>query len=73
MRVDGPHIVLVDESNRIEIKRVSLGRDLGRRVVVADGIRGGERVVVNPTDNLVGGTHVEIRDRLERAQRIAQR
>lgn len=73
MRVDGPHIALVDESNRIEIKRVSLGRDLGSRVIVAEGIRGGERVVVNPSDDLVGGTHVEIRDGQERAQRIAQR
>ena len=48
MRADGPHVALVNEQNQIEVKRVTLGRDLGNRVVVAEGIRGGERLVVNP-------------------------
>ncbi|HXT61024.1 MAG TPA: efflux RND transporter periplasmic adaptor subunit [Pirellulales bacterium] len=60
MRVEGPHVAVVDERNRIELKRVSLGRDLGARVIVLDGIRGDERLVVNPGDDLVDGVSVRI-------------
>src|SRR6185369_4856981 len=60
MRVDGPHVTVVDQQNRIEIKRVVLGRDLGNRVVTVDGIRGNERLVVNPSDDLIRGVRVQI-------------
>jgi multidrug efflux pump subunit AcrA (membrane-fusion protein) len=60
MRVEGPHVAVVGERNQIELKRVSLGRDLGARVIVLDGIRGDERLVVNPSDDLVDGVSVRI-------------
>lgn len=60
MRVDGPHVALVNEQNTIEMKRVRLGRDLGARIVVVDGIRGDERLVVNPGDGLVSGVRIQI-------------
>ncbi len=56
MRVDGPHVALVTSENQIELKRVTLGRDLGGRVVVVEGIRGGERLIVNPRDDLMDGS-----------------
>ncbi len=59
MRIDGPHVALVGEHDQIEVRRVGLGRDLGTRVVVVDGITGGERLVVNPTDDLVTGTVIQ--------------
>lgn len=62
MKVDGPHVVLVDEADRIELRRVTLGRDLGSRVVVAEGIHGGERLVVNPTDDLTNGLAIRVRE-----------
>jgi RND family efflux transporter MFP subunit len=60
MRSNGSHIVVVNDQNQIEIKRVSLGRDLGDRVVVADGIHGNERLVVNPNEDLVDGLAVQM-------------
>jgi multidrug efflux pump subunit AcrA (membrane-fusion protein) len=60
MRVDGPHVAVVDDQHQIELRRVTLGRDLGRRVVVTDGIDGGERLVVNPGDGLAAGTSVKL-------------
>ena len=62
MRVDGPHVIAVDASNRTELRRVTLGRDLGTRVLVTEGIHGGERLVVNPTDDLANGVTVQIND-----------
>ena len=70
MRVDGPHVALVNEHNEIEIRPVTLGRDLGSRVVAIDGIRGDERLVVNPSDDLVHGLRVQIN---QPPQAVAQR
>jgi multidrug efflux pump subunit AcrA (membrane-fusion protein) len=62
MRVAGPHVAVVNEQDQIEIRPVTLGRDLGSRVVVVDGIHGDERLVVNPGDELSTGVSVHIRD-----------
>jgi multidrug efflux pump subunit AcrA (membrane-fusion protein) len=72
MRVNGPHVAMVNEQNQIEIKPVTLGRDLGDRVVVADGIHGHERLVVNPRDNLASGLHVEINQRAASVHQLVQ-
>jgi hypothetical protein len=60
MRVGGPHVAVVDDRDQIEIRPVTLGRDLGSRVVVVDGIHGDERLVVNPSDALSTGETVHI-------------
>jgi multidrug efflux pump subunit AcrA (membrane-fusion protein) len=73
MRADGPHVALVNDQNRVEIKRVTLGRDLGDRIVAADGIRGGERLIVHPADDLVSGVRVEINRHSESAGKVARR
>jgi multidrug efflux pump subunit AcrA (membrane-fusion protein) len=72
MRVDGPHVAVVNDLNQIEIKRVKLGRDMGTRVVVTDGIRGDERLVINPSDSLTHGLQIQV-GREESAQEIARR
>ncbi len=59
MRVEGPHVAIVNDLNRLEVKRVTLGRDLGSRVVV-EGLRGDERLVVNPGDDLASGMQVAV-------------
>lgn len=60
MRVEGPRVVVVNDQDQIEFKSVTLGRDLGKRIVVVDGIHGGERLVVNPSDDLVSGLRIQI-------------
>lgn len=60
MRVEGPHVAVVTESNQVELRPVTLGRDLGGRVVVSAGIHGDERLVVNPTDDLHSGANVQV-------------
>jgi multidrug efflux pump subunit AcrA (membrane-fusion protein) len=70
MRVEGPHIAVLDSLNAIEMRAVKLGRDLGSRVVVSEGIRGGERLVVNPGDELSNGMKVDVQDA---GDRLAQK
>lgn len=60
MRVDGPHIALVNEREQVEIKPVVLGRDLGKRVVIVEGVQGSERLIVNPSDSLANGLKVQV-------------
>lgn len=71
MRVDGPHVAVVNNHDQVEIKPVSLGRDLGKRIVVVEGIRGDERLVVNPSDSLSSGLRVQVNQRNESAAGIA--
>ena len=61
MRVAGPRVAVVNESNKIEIRPVTLGRDLGARVVIVEGIQGDERLVLNPGDDLSTGVRVQVR------------
>jgi multidrug efflux pump subunit AcrA (membrane-fusion protein) len=60
MRIDGPHVAVVNEQDQLELIPVRLGRDLGSRVVVTEGIRGAERLVVNPSDDLMNGVKVRV-------------
>jgi len=60
MRIDGPHVAVVNDRDQVELRAVSLGRDLGSRVVVLDGIRGNERLIVNPGEDLHSGEQVQV-------------
>jgi multidrug efflux system membrane fusion protein len=60
MRVDGPHVAIVNDQEHVQIKPVSLGRDYGRTIAIIEGIQGNERLVVNPSDRLTEGVQVHI-------------
>jgi multidrug efflux pump subunit AcrA (membrane-fusion protein) len=69
MRVEGPHVVVVGDDNRLEVRPIKLGRNLGNRIVVSSGIAGQERLVVNPSDDLSTGTNVKIRESVDKLAR----
>lgn len=71
MRVDGPHIAVVDGKSQVDLRAVTLGRNLGNRVVV-NGIRGDEELVVNPSDDLASGAKVNVSNP-DRVTAVAQR
>jgi RND family efflux transporter MFP subunit len=73
MQVEGPHVAVVNDRDQIELKRVSLGRDLGNRVQVVDGIRGDERLVVNPGANLIDGVAVRVTNTHEADHELAKK
>jgi multidrug efflux pump subunit AcrA (membrane-fusion protein) len=54
----GTQVATIDDSNRIRLVRVKLGRDFGTRIEVLDGLAPGTRVVSNPSDALVEGLEV---------------
>ncbi|HEY9154585.1 MAG TPA: efflux RND transporter periplasmic adaptor subunit [Opitutaceae bacterium] len=62
VRADGTLVATVDDSNRIHLAHVQLGRDFGTQVEVLNGLAAGLRVVSNPTDALADGLEVEPHD-----------
>jgi RND family efflux transporter MFP subunit len=57
----GTQVVTVDGGGAVRRKSVTLGRDLGRQVEVTTGLAGGEKLVVNPRDDLRDGQVVDVR------------
>lgn len=73
MRVEGAHVAVANDDDKIEWRRVSLGRDLGSRVLVNDGIQGNERLIVNPGNDLTNGFPVRVNHGNPQSQQVAQR
>jgi hypothetical protein len=44
----------------VHLQAVQIGRDLGTEVEVTSGLRGDERLIGNPTDNLRENTVVQV-------------
>lgn len=55
---DGLQVAIVDEQDVVHVRKVKLGRDLGKEVEVVEGLSEHERVVNNPRDNIVDGLKV---------------
>jgi HlyD family secretion protein len=50
--------VFVPEKGKVGERRVTLGRDLGERVEVVEGLRAGDAIVLDPPTGLVSGTPI---------------
>lgn len=64
-RPDGLRVAVVGADGSVRLARVKLGRDYGSSVEVLTGLAGGERVVVNPPDDLAENERVTIADARE--------
>jgi RND family efflux transporter MFP subunit len=58
-RANGPMVAVVDSDNTIHFRLVHLGRDFGTNVEILGGLEAGEKVVVNPTDDVREGVKVQ--------------
>jgi RND family efflux transporter MFP subunit len=59
-RPSGTMVAVVDSNNRIDMKKLSIGRDLGTSVEVLGGLSPNDAVVINPADSLEQGDQVRI-------------
>ncbi|ASU36997.1 efflux transporter periplasmic adaptor subunit [Herbaspirillum sp. meg3] len=59
-RRDGSLVAVVDDKNRVHLKRVQLGRNYGQTVEILDGITGTERLILNPSDSVAEGDEVAL-------------
>jgi RND family efflux transporter MFP subunit len=61
-RQNGLKVAVIGEDDRIAVKKISIGRNLGSRVEVLSGLTPSDRVVVSPPDSLAAGDLVRIAD-----------
>ncbi len=59
-RAEGPRVATVSSEQKVAMKSVVLGRDLGTRVEIVNGLALGDRVIVAPPDSIQEGTAVRI-------------
>lgn len=59
-RGDGLHVAAVDASGHVKVVPVKIGRNFGPSVEVLDGLRGEERLVLNPSDSIAEGDQVTV-------------
>jgi RND family efflux transporter MFP subunit len=58
-RADGPQVAVIGPDDRVHYQIVQLGRDYGDRVEVLEGLRQGDRLVINPGDAIREKTKVK--------------
>jgi RND family efflux transporter MFP subunit len=57
----GPQVAIVNQAGKVELRKVSLGRDLGTSIEITSGINAGDAIIASPPDYLVNGMKVSIR------------
>jgi len=59
IRSKGPEVAIVGQGNKVHFLPITVGRDYGTDLEVSSGLQGGERVVVNPSDDVQEGAEVK--------------
>jgi RND family efflux transporter MFP subunit len=59
-RPDGSMAAVVGPDNRINLKKITIGRDFGNSLEILEGVSPTDRVVINPPDALEQGEQVNI-------------
>ncbi|MFN8658868.1 MAG: efflux RND transporter periplasmic adaptor subunit [Candidatus Obscuribacterales bacterium] len=57
-RAEGSFIYTVDADNKVRMHKVEVARDLGGQLEIARGLTIGDRVIVNPADDIQNGAQV---------------
>ena len=59
-RSEGVQLAVVQPDQRVALRKIVLGRDLGTEVEVVSGLEETDAVIVNPSDSLASGTQVRV-------------
>jgi RND family efflux transporter MFP subunit len=55
-----PAVAVVHPDGKVEVRKVSINRDLGNRLEISKGLSQSDQIIVNPSSSLVTGTVVTI-------------
>ncbi|MCE0497617.1 MAG: efflux RND transporter periplasmic adaptor subunit [Methylacidiphilales bacterium] len=62
-RAQGAQVGVVDmDDNTVHLQNIKIGRDFGTKLEVVDGLQETDSVIVNPSDSLTDGAHVQVND-----------
>lgn len=57
-RAEGTFVYTIDANNKVLLHKVEIGRDLGGQLEVSRGLKIGDRVIINPPDDIANGAPV---------------
>ena len=57
---DGPFVYLVDENSLVKVQPVTVSRQIGGEIVIAKGIKAGDRVITEIPQSLQSGARVQV-------------
>ena len=59
-RAEGPRIAVVDDNGVVHLRKVVIAQDLGQTLEIESGIEPTDKVIVNPSDSIADGDHVQV-------------
>ncbi|SIT47324.1 RND family efflux transporter, MFP subunit [Paraburkholderia piptadeniae] len=59
-RAEGPRLAVVDSDCVVHLRKVVIAQDLGQTLEIESGIEPTDRVIINPSDSINDGDHVEV-------------
>jgi membrane fusion protein, multidrug efflux system len=59
-RAEGPQVAVVGADNKVQLRRINIGRDYGTTLEILGGVTANERIVINPADSLEDGQRVNV-------------
>ena len=65
-RPDGTEVAVVQNDQKVVLRKVWIGRDFGTEVEIVSGLDANASVIVNPSDSLVAGTQVRVVNEAEK-------
>jgi multidrug efflux system membrane fusion protein len=59
-RSQGAQVAVIGSDNKVQLRKINIGKDYGTSLEVLDGLSVGDQVVINPPDSLEQGQQVNI-------------
>ncbi|MGF6902266.1 efflux RND transporter periplasmic adaptor subunit [Paraburkholderia sp. GAS348] len=59
-RAEGPRLAVVDAKGNVALRKIVIARDLGQSLEIESGIEANDRIIINPSDSIADGDHVQI-------------
>jgi len=69
---EGTMVGVVGADNKVELKKIKIGKDLGTHVEVTQGLSPDDQLILNPSDSLASGQTVRIRPSQSNRQRVLE-
>ena len=57
---DGPFVYVIDENSQVKVQPVTVSRQIGNEIVIAKGVKGGDRVITEIPQTLQPGATVQL-------------
>lgn len=59
-RREGPQVAVVGADNKVQLRRITIGRDFGNTLEIVGGVDVNDRIIVNPSDSIEDGQQVNV-------------